>query len=136
MREELALTPFEKAALDALLLGDDPVLAALRAQAALAGVESRERTGVGLFAALVAPEGAARPNGKLSFKLGDVFGTADGLDAGFGLLLHVCDGLIQTLEAYAFDDHWPDELRNVTFRYTNPAGRDFEAVKKLIHRLG
>lgn len=130
------LTTFERRALDALLLGEDPALAVLRKQAAAAEVSSREETGVGFFTDIAVPAGVTRLEGNPTFKLGDVSGATDDLHDGFGLLLHVSDGLIRSLEAYAFEDRWPEELRNVTFRYIDPAGRDFDKLKKLIHQTG
>jgi hypothetical protein len=97
---------------------------------------SREGTGIGFVTEIAVPDGTPRPEGNPNFKLGDVFGTTDGLEDGFGLLLHVSDGVIQSLEGYAFEDHWPAELQNVTFRYADPGGRDFEKLKKLIHEPG
>jgi hypothetical protein len=128
------LTAFESDALGALLRGNDPALAILRCQAEVATVRSREHTAVGFFAEIAVPPTAVRPAGVPSFKLGDVFGTCDGLEGGFGLLLHVSEGLIHLLEGYAFEEHWPDVPTNVGFRYTDANGRDMDEVRSLIYK--
>ncbi|WP_233248232.1 hypothetical protein [Caulobacter sp. D5] len=128
------MTTFETAALDALLKGDDPVLAILRQQAVMASVLNREVTGVGVLTNVVISEGSPLLQEPLSFKLGDVFGEAAELDDGFGLLLHVSNGRIETLEAYAFGDTWQAEPERAFFHYQEPSGRNMDKVRETIRQ--
>lgn len=106
------LTPFERDVIATILRGDRPVLSDLRAQLAMCWVSKREFTGVGFFTSLAIPSEV--PSAELSQRLalGDVHVSMDGVAHGVGIVLFVEDGRLAVLEAFTYDDPWPDEIVN------------------------
>jgi len=111
------MTDFEQAALDKLLAGDDPRLAALRTQANVARLISREESGAGFFCSFEVPEGTPKLSSTPDFEVGDVDVTMDGLEHGAGVLLLVRDGYTTTLEGYSYEEPWPSEVKNFKLAY-------------------
>jgi hypothetical protein len=118
-----ALTILEKQVLEMLLRGQDEVLAILRRQAKQLEVTGREMTGVGFYAEFLVPPDVPRVPGGLTFKLGDVNGTADNVSHGLGFLLYVKDGALSVLEGYTYDEPWPDDVRGLVLTYASKEGR-------------
>ncbi len=107
------LTNLEDQVLQMFLRGDDEVLSVLRLQASHAGVSSRQMTGAGFFTNFEIPAEVPRLKTCLTFKLGDVNGTADSVKHGLGFLLYVADGALSMLEGYTYDEPWPDEVHGL-----------------------
>jgi hypothetical protein len=108
-----ALTPFEREAIATILRGDHPILAQLRAQAAMCEVSKRELTGVGFFTSLTVPAVVLSAPVSKRLHLGsDVHVSMDGVPHGAGLVLFVEEGRLAVLEGYTYDDPWPDEVAN------------------------
>lgn len=106
------LTALETAVLDVLLRDDLPQYASLREQVRTSKVRLREMTGVGFFTQFtISPEAPLLP-GSPSFELGDVAGSAAGVQHGLGFLLFVRQGKITGLEGYTYDEPWPDPLED------------------------
>lgn len=114
------LEPLEQAVLNKLLDGDHPALVALRRQLTGLTVKSRERTGAGFFTGFsVAKTVTPAPVAKLRF--GDVQATISGLRHGAGFLLYVDGGLLTMLEGYSYEEPWPEEIREFSVSYLDPA---------------
>ncbi len=116
-----ALTPLERAVLEKLCSGDHPVWRALRRQAQVATVASRELTGVGFFTTLELPPDIERaPTRPGRLHLGDVEAVVPGLRNGAGFVLFVQDGIIELLEGYSYDEPWPEQILTVELRFLHP----------------
>lgn len=101
-----------------LLRGDDEARTILRQQAQRAQVSSREMTGVGFFTRFTVVAGAPRVMDNLTFKLGNVEGTARNVKHGLGFLLYVENGVLSMLEGYTYDEPWPEEIHELALRYS------------------
>lgn len=110
MQEEL--TPFERDAMTALVAGGHPVLEGLREQLAVCEVTKRDFTGVGLFTSLALSAEVQPVSLSRRIVLGDAHATMDGVAHGVGLLLYVERGLLHLLEAFTYDEPWPDQIEN------------------------
>ncbi|MGH9498025.1 MAG: hypothetical protein ACRD3L_02685 [Terriglobales bacterium] len=120
------LTTLEKQVLEMLLHGQDEVLTVLRRQAKRLEVTSREMTGVGFYTEFSVPYDAPRVPGGLTFKLGDVNGTADNVSHGLGFLLYVKDGALGMLEGYTYEEPWPVDVRGLVLTYASKEGRKLD----------
>jgi len=125
------LTPLERSVLGMIFDGDHPVLAALRAQLQTARVVGREFTGVGFFLSVEVDPRVRAPARSLRF--GDVVADIVGLRHGAGFLVFVDDGLLDTLEAYTFEEPWPSRASEYTLKYVASEnahcdGRDWPAL--------
>jgi hypothetical protein len=120
----------ENDVLQLLLRGDDPVLAVLQRQLELASRKPRELSGVGFFTDFDVPDHAPRISGNPSIRFGDVFAEVEGLARGVGFLLFVDSRVITMLEAYTFDELWPDEMRHYALKYTSGETRDLPALRQ------
>src|SRR5712692_181798 len=125
------MSPLERAVLEKLLAGDNPVLAALRRQLEVAGVGERDFTGVGFMTTLTVPEEAPRaPVQSHVIRMGDVSAEIDGLKHSAGFLLYIQDGALDALEGYTYDEPWPDTIRRFTLKYTQEGPRDLSELEK------
>lgn len=102
--------------MDALLVGDDPVLACLRDQCAVSSVESRDLTEVGFFTYFRVDESAPRVE-PVSFEIRDVIFEVAGVRGGAMAVLYVRGGAIGFLEVVTLADDWPDNARILSIRY-------------------
>ena len=123
------LTVLENQVLEKLLHGDDETLAILRQQAKEATILSRQMTGVGFFTKFAVRLDAPRIEGRSTFKLGDVNGTAGNVRHGLGFLLYIEDGVISALEGYTYDEPWPDELHDLSLTYIAGQNRDLRKLR-------
>ena len=110
------LTQLEQAVLKKLLAGENPTLAALRAQAEGARLKSRENTGAGFFCYFDVPS-EAKPVGEGSFHLGDVDAVIPPLAHGAGFVLFITSGKLDRLEGYSYDEPWPADIQKFELRY-------------------
>lgn len=109
---EADLTGLERAVIACLLAPEHPVTDALRYQADRCRVASREFTGVGFYTTLEVPSDAPAASVRSGrMHLGDVTATIDGLNHGAGFVLWIEDGVLQVLEAFTYDEPWPQEIR-------------------------
>lgn len=100
------MNELERSVLAKLLGGKGPVMAALRRQAEVAQVKSREFTGHGVYTSFTVPP-ALRLTQAGDFFIGGVGAEIEGMLHGAGFHLFVTDGLIAQLEGYAYDEPWP-----------------------------
>ena len=123
-------TKIEKKTLEMLLDGDDSMLANLRRQLEVVIVSTREISGSGFFTHFILPQTSmvSAINPDANFKIGDVNATIEGLNFGAGFLLYVENGVISMLEAYSYDEPWPDTTDKFCISYVN-GERDLEKLK-------
>ena len=114
----MGVTEIEETALELLLAGDDPVLAALRRQLSTATVVERDFTGVGFFATFAVD--ASAPPATRGIVLTDVMGEVTGLEHDAFFLLFARDGVIEFLECAILDDAWPADAKLVRAYYVHP----------------
>jgi hypothetical protein len=107
---------FEKRVMTALLAGDDPILAILRNQYAVATVSDRKFSGVGFFTTYSIPPHLPRVEPH-NFHIGDIHVEVSGVSAGVGIVLFVRDGAIDFLEGFTYDGPWPDSLELLSLSY-------------------
>ncbi len=103
---EVSQETFENKLMELLLLGDLPILAALREQYANAKVINREFSGKGFFTYFLIPDGIA-PVKPLNFAAGNVNIELEGVPGGADCLIFIREGKISFLECYTFSDDWP-----------------------------
>ena len=109
--EEISQEQLEAKLLALLLGGDQPVLAVLRKQAAVATVIQREFSGVGFFTTFAVPDGVPLANPP-SFAGGDVNIQLEDVSHGAGCVLFVRDGKVEMLECYTHaGDQWPERIK-------------------------
>lgn len=132
----LDLTPLEAQALEWLLRGEEPVLAALRKQLSAARILSRSMTGYGFYLDFeVPPDAGGLLNGSLikgSFNLGDVVARVDSLERDVGFVLFVTHGKLDVLEGHTYDEKWPAHITKFEFRYLGGVGegRDLQRLRR------
>lgn len=126
------LNSLERAVLDKLLFGDLPLLAQLRSQLEKCGVEHREFTGYGFYVTLSVPDYVPRVEAT-DFKLGDVFGKAEGTPSEVGFLLYIKDGILDLLEAYSYDEPWSPTATKFKLKYDNGEDRDWKSIEKIVN---
>ena len=112
-------TKLELAALHAIFAETPELSEKLERQVAASVVTDRENTGHGFFTSIAvgadAPRVAADHLGKTTHA------KVVGLDPGMGFVLFLKEGLLHTLEGYAFspDDTTPLDLADLEFSITN-----------------
>ena len=100
---------FAGSVLEVLLAGDDPVLEALRAQAASASVRTSESSDYGMLIDLWVPDEAGSLDVEHRFAIDDMFGRVEGVEGEVGFQLHVVRGRLKTIEAWVSSPGWPPE---------------------------
>lgn len=115
---ERELTRFERAALQKLLHGDHPVLAALRHQLDSCEVSLREFTGVGFYANLeVRPSVEPAPTTHPRIQVLNVGAEISGLERGASFVVFVTDGYLDFLEGFSYDEPWPPAISEFSLFY-------------------
>jgi hypothetical protein len=126
------LNDLENKVLGMLLDGDNKVLEVLRQQAAHAKVSSRHMTGAGFFTEFYLPTDTPRTENDMSFKIGDVNGSAANVRNGLGFLLYIKHGILSMLEGYTYDEPWPARIDSLSLAYSGGENRDWDLLRKLI----
>lgn len=126
---KITIESLQRDVMKLLLAGDDEMLHALRLQYAGCTIKDVELTGVGVFVNYILPEDIA-PVEPGSFEIGDVAGEMEGLANGCGFLLFVREGIIKFLEAYTYDEPWPDHIATYQLRYHSGVVRDLVGLRK------
>lgn len=94
------------------------MLATLRAQLGKCRVKGRDFTGRGFMTTFVVSLEAEPITLKSgNFKFGDVIATIKGLNHGAGFVVYVENGFLDALEAYTFDEPWPDRIESYALEY-------------------
>lgn len=107
----MTLTDLERAVLEAITDSHPD----LRAQLDGLGVCDREMTGVGFFTKFrVAPSAHSLPSPSRLALGAHVSAETSALERGIGFVLFVEDGRLALLEAFTYDEPWPDEIERFT----------------------
>ena len=110
------LTSFERRVLDAFLVGTEPQLEILRAQAALSTVSSREHTGVGAYINLAIPQSAPTVS-PARIVLRDLHIQVADVPDGVASLLFITSGRIDFLEFATYTGSWPKDPQIMQLGY-------------------
>ncbi len=103
----MSLEEFERAVMQALLAGDDPLLQALRAQYAVATVRDREVTPTGFVTRFDVPASATAIDRKL-LHLDDLQVELEGAKTPVDTALNVYSGRLRSLECSVYDGTFPE----------------------------
>lgn len=106
------LSALEEQVLAAALVGDDPVMMALRRQALNCRVAARELTGAGFYTQLAVSGAELRLTGDA--RISGVFAEIDGLQFGAGFVVQVENGRLSLLEGFSYDEPWPETAKSFT----------------------
>lgn len=104
----MTIEEFEKQVMTGLLAGDDPLLAALRAQYAAAEVRGRERTQTGFVTRFDVPASAA-PIARKLMHLDDLQVQLAGVPSPADTSVHIHNGRLRSLECFVYDGVFPDQ---------------------------
>jgi hypothetical protein len=115
------LSLFERAVLEAIVCGDDPLLTTLAAQLRVARVRDREHTNVGCFVNFALPIDVA-PAAVPNWRVGDVHLDVDGCDYGAAAILFVHEGRASFLELVVYDGLWPTDPVIKRIQYMSRGG--------------
>ena len=102
------LEEFERQVMTALLAGDDPLLASLRAQYAAAAVKGREMNANGFITRFEIPATAAPIDRKL-LHLDDLQVEVEGANTPVETAVNVHNGRLRSLECSVYDGAFPAE---------------------------
>jgi hypothetical protein len=102
----MSIEEFEKQVITALLAGDDPLLAALRDQYAVASVRDREMNTTGFVTRFDVPASAPAIDRKL-LHLDDLQVEIDGAKTPADTSLHVMNGRLRSLECFVYEGTFP-----------------------------
>ena len=124
-------TEFEKKLMEMLLMGDDPVLKALRNQYYNSTVESTKFTGAGFYTNLKVNADIPPLVGGKTFRINDIDASFGDIKEAIGFILFIKEGYLLMLEGYTLaSDIWPDEYSSVVLIYDAPGGkRDLEELR-------
>jgi hypothetical protein len=103
----MTLEEFEAQIMSALLAGDDPLLAALRAQYASATVRDREKTATGFITRFDVPA-VATPIARKLLHLDDLQVELEGAATPADTSVHVHNGRLRSLECSVYDGAFPE----------------------------
>jgi hypothetical protein len=120
----------ESALIQALLAGDDSILACLREQLDVATLVERDLTGSGFFLKFAVPT-TALPADPANVVIDDVLFELEGLEHGGGAIAHDHGGYLNLIEAYLNAETWPTTpvLRRVY--YDTGDTRNLDLLRKV-----
>jgi len=124
------LAEWERKVIEKLLEGDDERLSVLRSQLAGAGAASRENTGAGLYVILSTKLDARILRQKQPIRIDDVEADVPGLTHGAGFVLYIEKGRLTLLECYAYDEDWPDQVKQINLYFRGRGQRDEIALRE------
>ena len=102
----MSIEEFEKIVMKALLAGDDPLLASLRAQYEVATVRDREMNANGFITRFEVPASAAPVDRKL-LHLDDLQVEVEGANTPVDTALNVHNGRLRSLECSVYEGGFP-----------------------------
>jgi hypothetical protein len=131
----MKITTLESNVLEMLLAGEEPELAALRAQADSAQAADRRLSGVGFHTRFTYSSEPVPLPGRPTFDFGDVNAESPQLVHGAGFVLFVTGGVLESLEGYTYDDPWPTDEASITLSYESGV-HNRDAILQLIRGAG
>lgn len=127
-------TSFENQVISWLLRGEDPVVQAILKQYKQSTNLRRELTGYGFYLHFEMPDDLMAIHNylpvKSDFCFGDVEAVIPSLENGVGFLLWVKGGFIDMLEAYTYDEVWPENITDYQIKYISGENRDWDYLRK------
>jgi hypothetical protein len=111
------------------LSGDHRVLATLRQQWQSAELCNLEVTGIGYYFDISIPDGVPHLDETISFAIGDVKASLDGLKNEVGFVIFVQSGVLSMFEAHGYDGTWPEIMDVKSMAYTSD-NRDLSFLNK------
>ena len=117
------LSNFERTSLNFILDGEEKLLLPLRSQVCRIEVTARETSPAGAYTYFDANSKKRALDGGSSFVISDVSGAASIYKNGFGLVLFVVDGILNTLEVFTYDDEWIGEPNDFELSYIDSKHR-------------
>jgi len=122
------LIMFEEQCMRMLLEGENPVLSFLRTQYKLVRDKKITTTGVGFYVDYYLENSVERVDEALqvrgNFEIGDLEGSISSLKNGLGFALFIRRGILSFLEAYTYDEEFPENLYGVVLSYGQKRKRD------------
>ncbi len=103
------ITTLDRAVLEVMAGEPTNDAAALAEQVRRATVVSREHTGVGFFTEFEVPEGVPLLGDEFHKNLSHVQSEHPELSYGAGFVVFAVDGKLSCLEAFTYDEQWPDD---------------------------
>jgi hypothetical protein len=103
----MVVEEFERQVIEALLAGDDPILATLRAQYAAATVREREKSDTGFVTRFDVPSSVPAIERKL-LHLDDLQVQLQGASTPAETSVHVHKGRLSAFECFVYDGVFPD----------------------------
>lgn len=110
------LTDMEIDVINQILEGDSVDLRYLRKQIEIATVKGRSFTGCGFYTYFTVPESAPPIPHKPDFHVGNIIISMNELCHGAGFVLYVKGGVLDCLEAYSFNEPWPEKISGYNLR--------------------
>jgi hypothetical protein len=129
MKKNDRFNELENAVLLAMLDGPDEILAVLRGQYESAKLKGREKSEGGLATRFEVPEGVKRLPPDSTFTIEDVEAEVEGLENGVGFELFIEKGVMDRLEAFTYEEAWPEQLGKFSLYYHGGEERNFDSLR-------
>ena len=129
MKKNEKFNDLENGVMNAMLDGPDEVLAVLRDQFEAANLKDREITGTGACTRFSIPKEAKKLPPPDTFTIEDVDAEIPGLENGAGFELFVVDGVMDRLEAFCYDEKWPESIKQFKLFYHGGEQRNFPSLR-------
>lgn len=113
-----------------LLSGNDEVLKNLSNQYSIARVLSDEENNAGVYITFEIPDKSLKLNSEnLTFQIGDVDGTVNGVEGAVGFLIFIKDGFLSAFEGYTNTiEQFPESCDEIDLVYDSGEQRDMEKI--------
>lgn len=119
----------ERSAMNLLLAGDDPMLAALRRQYREVVSRTYQYTGVGMYIHFSTSDSKIASSNSSSFCFGDIEAEISPPTQRIGFLLWVKNGALSNLEIYTYSEPWPDRIEDFQVFYID-GSRDLASLQE------
>jgi hypothetical protein len=112
-----------------MLEGPDEILAVLRGQFEAARLKGREKSKAGFATSFEVPEGVKRLPPDSTFTIEDVEAEVERLENGVGFELFIEKGVMDRLEAFTYEEAWPEPLGKFSLYYHGGEERNFDSLR-------
>jgi len=129
MKNNDQFNELENAVILAMLEGPDEILAVLRGQFEAAALRGRERTAGGVATSFSVPGNVKKLPEDSTFTIEDVEAEVEGLENGVGFELFVEKGVMDRLEAFTYEEPWPESLGKFSLYYHGGEKRNFDSLR-------
>ena len=129
MKKNEQFNDLENAVMNAMLEGPDEVLSILREQFEAASLKDREKSESGACTRFAIPAEAKKLPPPDKFTIEDVDAEIPGLENGAGFELFIVDGIMDRLEAFCYDEKWPESIKEFKLFYHGGEQRNFPSLR-------